>query len=102
VLTLELLPAEGTFPITQAMVNEWTSTFPGVDVMAELRKACQWAVDNPTRRKTKRGARKYLGGWLSRAPDRSRAAAGSGPQQRQIGWHPGSRPEEFSTGDVKL
>jgi hypothetical protein len=70
-----LLPVVGggaaEFPVTEAMVAEWTSSYPGIDVRRELARAVQWARDNPTRRKTARGARKFLGSWLGRAQDRS-------------------------------
>lgn len=80
------------FNVTQQMLEEWKITYPDIDVSHEIRKACQWALDNPDKRKTARGARKYLGGWLGR----------SKPQngQQSIGWHPGS--QEFGIGDQEL
>lgn len=72
VFELNLIPRDGTFPITQLMVDEWAESYPGIDVPTELRKAIQWCRDNPKRRKTLGGARKFLGGWLGRAQDKSR------------------------------
>jgi len=74
VLKLELIPKDGHFQITQTMVDQWSKSYPAVDVMGELRKACQWCIDNPTKRKTKRGAKKFLGGWLGRCQDRGGSA----------------------------
>lgn len=61
---------EKDWALTEAKLAEWVATFPGVDVLAELRKARQWLIDNPSRRKTGRGMTKFLGGWLGRVQDR--------------------------------
>jgi hypothetical protein len=74
VLELDLIPKDGTYQIRQSLVDEYARTYPGVDAMSELRAACQWVRDNPARRKTRAGARRYLGGWMSRAQNRSRAS----------------------------
>jgi hypothetical protein len=55
------------FTVRESLAAEWGEAYPGVDVPTELRKAVQWCADNPTRRKTFRGARKFLSGWLARA-----------------------------------
>src|SRR5574341_1200960 len=72
------LPCSGPikdFSVTQAMVLEWQASYPGVAVRQELMRAVQWARDNPTRRKTARGARRFLGAWLARQQDRGGAGA---------------------------
>ena len=56
---------------------EWVSLFPGVDVLAECRKAIAWVQAHPERRKTARGMLRFLVGWLSRATDRG-GTAGTG------------------------
>lgn len=53
-----------------AEVAEFEMAYPALDVLAELRKARAWCVANPAQRKTRRGAGKFLNGWLSRATDR--------------------------------
>ena len=40
------------YTLTQAKMDEYALTYPGVDVPAELRKAWQWCIDNPKKRKT--------------------------------------------------
>ncbi len=52
--------------LPQAKLDQYRRTYPGKDIGAELRKAGQWLIDNPKRRKTKRGMPKFLNGWLSR------------------------------------
>lgn len=51
-------------------LEEWTETYPEMDVPAELRKALQWLLDNPGRQKTPRGMPAFLGRWLGNAQNR--------------------------------
>ncbi len=53
-----------------AKLAEYRQAFPGVDALSECRKALQWCLDNPIRRKTFGGMPKFLGSWLGRAQDR--------------------------------
>lgn len=67
---IELILNDKTFyPIYQTDIDEWSECFLGVDVMQELRKMKSWSHDNPTRRKTRRGIRRFISSWLSRAQD---------------------------------
>lgn len=52
----------------------WGQAFPGIDVVAEVRKAHAWEVANPARRKVNRP--RFLAGWLARAQDSKHAPAG--------------------------
>ena len=50
------------------------------DVVAEIRRAYEWILANPDRRKTAKGMRRFLFNWLSRAVDsRSTSRAPPGP-----------------------
>lgn len=60
-----------TWPLVASKLAEYRGSFPGVDVEAELRKARQWLLDNPGRRKTARGMAAYLGRWLGRCQDQA-------------------------------
>lgn len=60
-------PAE--WPLRQSKIAEYAESFPGVEVLAECRKAMQWCRDNPTRRKTFRGMAAFLQRWLGKAQD---------------------------------
>lgn len=53
-------------------VERWTAVFPGLDVLAEVRKAESWLQANPGRWKTPRGIERFLFSWLERANDRGR------------------------------
>ncbi len=69
VITLLLNTGE-EFPIMQADVDGWMELYPAVDVMQELRNMKGWCQDNPRKRKTKKGIRRFVGGWLSREQNR--------------------------------
>jgi len=59
-----------TWDLTETKAAEYQDSFPGLDVFAELRKARQWSIDHPRKRKTARGLPGHLTTWLSNACDR--------------------------------
>jgi len=65
------------WPLARSKLAEWAETFPGVSVEAECRKARQWCIDNPTRRKTAGGMTKFLNAWLSKAQNNGRSSGGA-------------------------
>lgn len=58
------------YPIFEHDVSEWLDVFPAVDVVGQLKKMRLWLNDNPTKRKTKAGIRKFVSTWLGREQDR--------------------------------
>lgn len=58
------------YPIYFEFVQEMQSLYPNVDVMAELRKMRGWSLSNPTKRKTKRGVKKFINNWLAKEQDK--------------------------------
>ena len=74
-----LLPLNdgGEFPIFRAKVDEWTTLYPAVDVMQELRHMRGWLLENRSKRKTKHGIGRFIVAWLSREQDSNRASIGS-------------------------
>lgn len=56
----------GEFEVTQCDIDEWVEAYPGVDVVQQLRAMRQWSLANPTKRKTARGARRFIASWLNR------------------------------------
>lgn len=68
------------FPVTSAQVAEWTSLYPAIDVLQELRNARGWNLANPKRRKTRRGVVAHLTSWLARAQDKARPPAQGPPR----------------------
>jgi hypothetical protein len=85
-------PKVPTWELTAAKEREYVEAFPGLDVLGEFRKARQWLLDDPKRRKTASGMPRFLGGWLGRANDRgggrgrfSPATKGASQDQYAIG-----------------
>lgn len=69
------------YGINPQQVEEWSSTYPNVDVVAELKKMRQWSIANPRKRKTRRGVMSFANSWLSKEqdkPSRPGAAGSSG------------------------
>lgn len=68
-----LMPCRGVdaqpYGVTQRQVDDWTTAYPGVDVLQELHKAKAWLEAVPTRGKTRAGMARFLVGWLGRAQD---------------------------------
>ena len=73
------------FPVTQPMVDEWSTTFPAVDVPQQLREMRAWCVANPTKRKTPRGINAFIVTWLGKEQDSGRGGRRTGPNQPAIG-----------------
>jgi len=81
VLTIPLL--DGTeFGITQKDIDEWQDAFPSVSVQQQLKAMILWCKDNPKRRKTKNGVRRFITNWLDREQNRggTRPAVSQQPQ----------------------
>lgn len=66
-LVFPCVGSERTWDLMPAHVNELQTTYPGIDVMQEAREAWQWCRDNPTKRKTAGGMRKFISRWMKRA-----------------------------------
>ncbi|WP_447908164.1 hypothetical protein [Serratia fonticola] len=58
------------FGVTESMVSEFKKLYPSADVEQELRNQRGWLMSEPTRRKTKRGIKRFITGWLSREQDK--------------------------------
>ena len=69
-LFIELSLNDGSlFEVFDSDVQEWSKIYPAVDIKQELRKMKGWLDANPTRRKTRRGVRRFVNNWLSRTQD---------------------------------
>ena len=58
--------------ITASQVAEWSSSFPAVNVLQQLRQMRAWCIAKPERRKTARGVKAFVVGWLGREQDKGR------------------------------
>lgn len=68
VITL-LLNTGAEYGIVQKDIDEWKELYPAVDVMQELRNMKGWCKENKAKRKTERGIRRFITGWLAREQD---------------------------------
>ena len=59
------------YDVTEDALANLQKLYPGVNGKQELNKIIGWAEANPTLRKTRRGAPRFLNSWFSRAQDQS-------------------------------
>lgn len=65
-------------------VEKYKRFFPNVDVEQQLRNMMAWCMSNPTQRKTRRGIKRFITGWLAREQDkhRNRSFSQDGPEPK--------------------
>ena len=56
-----------TFDVEDELYLEYSDCYPEVDIIKELMKMRAWLISNDKRRKTKRGMKRFINSWLSRA-----------------------------------
>ena len=61
--------------------EEYKRLYPGVDIDNAFREMRAWCNSNPTKRKTARGIKRFVNGWLSRQQDSGRGAQPKKPTQ---------------------
>ena len=87
---------------TAEQVDEWTRLYPNVDIAQEFRNMRGWCSAYPARRKTARGIKKFVSGWLSREQDKGKRHGLSGAMPTYItnqltGNLPKSKPASAET-----
>ena len=55
--------------VSQAQIDDYAATYPGVDVPQQLREMRRWLIDNPAKRKTAKGMGRFINSWLSKEQD---------------------------------
>lgn len=58
------------YEVTKDDYDEWVELYPAVNVMQELRNMKGWCDSNPTKRKTRRGIKRFINAWLTKEQDR--------------------------------
>lgn len=66
-------------------VEEWKGLYPGVDIPLEFGRMRQWCKDNPKKRKTKTGVRRFARGWLDREQNSPKRGSYSRGQKQTKG-----------------
>ena len=62
-----MLETGDAYEITESMRKDWQQLHPQVDVLKEMQAMKAWLYANPTKRKTKRGMKRFINGWLTRS-----------------------------------
>lgn len=76
-----LLLNDGTeYAISDKYIEQMQPLFPNVNVWQQMLKMSAWCINNPRKRKTRRGITAFINSWLSREQDRG-ASTGYQPQQ---------------------
>lgn len=79
VLTFPTVGEARQWNLVAAHVEQLREAFPDIDIVAECRKARQWCLDNPPKRKTPKGMAKFLFTWMSTCQNRGGGGARAGP-----------------------
>ena len=61
------------FDIREQDIAEWQDAFPNVDVVQQLKAMRLWCKDNPERKKTRKGVRRFITTWLDKEQNRGGA-----------------------------
>ena len=67
---------------TRDDLDGWQRLYVGVDVIRELARMREWCKSNPTKRKTRKGIRRFVQTWLDREQNRLNKYSGSGSTQK--------------------
>lgn len=76
-ISLPLVTGSGFFDVSYSYLNSLRELYPAVDVEQEFRNMRGWLDSNPTKRKTARGIKRFITGWLSREQDKPHFGRGS-------------------------
>lgn len=83
VITL-ILNDKTLYKISQKDIDYWCELYPAVDIMQELRKMKGWCDNNPERRKTARGIKRFINSWLAKEQDRGGAKQSAGENAQTV------------------
>lgn len=86
-----------TWDLTEPLLSEMQELYDGIDVRVECKRALAWVKANPIRRKTPRGMRTFLNGWINRSVNRGNAAFLKAGTRR-----PGAPPRSDPRTDADL
>ena len=83
-ISLPLVTGSGSFDVTINYLNSLRQLYPAIDVEQEFRKMYAWLDSNPKNRKTERGIKRFITGWLGRAQDKAPTIRSSAPDNRRM------------------
>lgn len=68
------------YPFFQSDLQEFAELYPAVNILQAMRGMRGWLLTNPSRRKTKRGIRRFVNSWLAKDQDKG----GTSGYNRQV------------------
>jgi hypothetical protein len=77
-----ILNDKSEYEVTQSYIDEMQKCYPYLDILQELRKIKAWSINNPSKRKTRKGATKFIGNWFDRAQNNNKWYGGKDSQTR--------------------
>lgn len=83
-ISLPLVTGSDSFDVTINYLNSLRQLYPAIDVEQEFRKMYAWLDSNPKNRKTERGIKRFITGWLGRAQDKAPAMRSAAPDNRRM------------------
>ncbi len=97
---------EKAWHLTQDLADELKELFPSLDILAQARAALAWVKADPGRKKTARGMRTFLTGWLTKAQNRGegRKVVGTPPPEEiasPVASQAPSQPRELTAEERK-
>ena len=66
-ISLPLITGSGNYDVTFNYLNSLRELFPALDVEQEFRSMAAWLDSHPRNRKTPRGIKRFITGWLERS-----------------------------------
>lgn len=63
---ITLLLEDGVYEVTKEEIEESQKNYPNIDVEESYRKMAEWLQENPSKRKSRNGIKRFITGWLSR------------------------------------
>ena len=83
----ELLTKEGDiFPVYQSMIDHYSKLYPNIDVRQEFRSMQGWCEANDKNRKTFKGMKRFINGWLNRAKPKEKSFIEAAAELEKEGW----------------
>ena len=81
------------YEVTEEDISEWKELYQAVDIMQELRKMKGWSDANPSKRKTRKGIKRFINSWLAKEQDNYHGPHGGG----QSGGNPQHPRNQYGT-----
>lgn len=89
---------DGTlYEVTETVLDKMQKLYPGVDCKQELNKVIGWCDSNPTWRKTRKGALRFLNSWFAREQDKSVKAWKSQPKKQNAFFNYDQRDTDYNS-----